>query len=283
MIKIEIIGPNGENLLNGSLMERVKKLGLPAVGLAGGMVLSFFLASSLVTDRTDKPVELVQDRPTDTYQVGTDYSLPVQGRETASGSEAVVGKMDPGTYFREEPGMKYGAETTQADKSGSDHKKLFGNLVSATHSKDLGARGVVPKKNDGVSSLQAQAMDPMLDERIHAAQEWLTAGKNDGSFSIQLMSVRRSNLGGLKQYLAKANLGLEEDKLYAFPVAKDRLLLYYGRYASYNEAVQAIASLPVGVRSQKPFVLSGKDIQGKLAQLNRVASKKEGLVAALKP
>lgn len=281
MIKIEIIGPNGENLLSGTMMQKVKRLGLPTVGLVGGMILSFFLASSLVTDRTDSSVKLDQDKRGDTYKAGVDYSLPTINRDSTTGSSTVVAKQEQTAAPREDVVGK--SDAAQPGKVGAEPKRLYGNLVTEIHNKELVAKGPAANARKVDQEANARGADPMLDERIQAAREWLTAHNGDGSYSIQLMSVRRSSLGGLKEYLAKAKLGLVEEKLYAFPVDKDRLLLYYGRYSSYNEATQAIASLPASIRSQKPFVLSGKDIHGKLAHLNKVSGKKEGLVAALKP
>ncbi|MBF0414385.1 MAG: hypothetical protein HQL79_01290 [Magnetococcales bacterium] len=279
MIKIEIIGPNGENLLSGTMMQKVKRLGLPTVGLVGGMILSFFLASSLVTDRTDSSVKVAQDKHVDTFKAGVDYALPTMNRDGAAGASTGVAKLEQTTPYKDDVAAK-----SDTGKGAVEQKKMYGNLVTETHAKELVAKGAAAngKKIDQQANAR-DAVDPMLDERIQAAREWLTANNGDGSFSIQLMSVRRSSLGGLKEYLAKANLGLSEDKLYAFPFAKDRLLLYYGRYATYSEATQAIASLPASIRSQKPFVLSGKEIHGKLAHLNKTSGKKDGLVAALKP
>ncbi len=245
MIKIELIGPNGENLLRGTWAERVKRLGLPVAGLMGGMVLSFFLASSLVAHRGELAVNTAETSG-DQFRAGIDYALPA----VQSAGE----------------GVQNGVTTPVASPV------VVSAPASQTRTQVAGKS--LPK--------QVEVSDPMLDGRILAAQEWLGAHKKEW-FSIQLMSVQRSSLGELKDYLTRTSLTSVADKIMAFPVAQDRLLFYYGHYASYEEAMQAIATLPASVQTTKPYVLSGKNILGKVARLNKEFGKQVGLVAALKP
>ncbi|MBF0110296.1 MAG: hypothetical protein HQL76_14090 [Magnetococcales bacterium] len=269
MIKIEIVGPNGENLLRGPWSQRVKRLGLPVAGLLGGMVLSFYLASSLVRSGSEVSVAGAEK---EAVLAGVDDTLPVvrdiPEMEGTTGGESMVGA---------------GAYT-----SGGEPRNRNVAVISGGSSRDSGKGGVSlkgqdhAKRNNVVAGLALNS-DPLLEERIQAARAWLAANPGEGGFSIQLMSVLRSNLGGLSGYLSRANLGVSEDQLLAFPVGQDRILLYHGRYASHEEAVRALAMLPAAIRNSGPYVLSGKSIQGKLARLSKDASKPIGLVAALKP
>lgn len=269
MIKIEIIGPNGENLLGGTVAERVRKLGLPAVGLLGGMVLSFFLANSLVTSESDTQADASQEA-LKTFSAGVSYPLPTMQKPD---SEAVAVQapqpITPSNEFH-----------TLARFTGN--KTVIGPSNNSAPSKKQVAGLSPPKTSLNLVNPQAVDSDPLLDERIQAAKEWLAVSNNDAMYSVQLMSVHRSSLGGLKSYLSRSNISLSTDKLMAFPVDQERLLLFYGQYASREEANQAIASLPVNLRNTGPFVLTGKNIQGKLVHLTKDTGKQVGLVATLK-
>lgn len=288
MIRIEIIGQGGENLLSGTFMERLRKLGLPAVGLVGGMVLSFFLGSSLVSDRTPSPVTASLDAANGAEGAGVGYPLPDKG-EAGQKSAAVVAESGQGINPRSD--IQSGGKTAPSQGSQGGKKSTIvnspGDVVRTAamelHSRDKSLKTPYPKEEDtGVNSL-TQELDPLLAERIRESKDWLAANDGDKAFSIQLMSVHRLSLGGLNDYLAKAGVGLSPDKIFAFPAAKGRLLLFYGRYASYDEAVAAISSLPTSIRNTGPYVLSGKNISGKLARLNMGPGKQVGVVAALKP
>ncbi|HIJ84454.1 MAG: hypothetical protein HW380_422 [Magnetococcales bacterium] len=272
MIKIEIMGPNGENLLSGTLMEKVRRLGLPVVGLMGGMVLSFLLASSLVGSGTGVSVEATLDESPGTFRAGVDYSLPAMQEPTA------LAAMDEGR------GEIYPKVSTSEASQISGAKAVNKKPVASSGSESLAKSQTVTTTGvDSRQNSQNHFPDPLLEERVHAARDWLGANQGDGTFGIQLMSVQRASLGegGVKEYLA-LHKGLSADKVYAFLATQDRLLLYYGRYSSYDEAVQAMATLPASIRNTGPYVLSGRDIQGKLARLNKDPGKQVGLVAALK-
>ncbi|MEO5328431.1 MAG: hypothetical protein H7829_09315 [Magnetococcus sp. THC-1_WYH] len=273
MIKIEIIGPNGENLLGGTLSERIRRLGLPVLGLLGGMVLSFFLANSLVTSDNEIRADASQEVPK-TFQSGVSYPLPTEHVPSNAPNVAIITAQGP-------------YPTTPSDKSHTlaqftGNKKVTNSSANVTSPKGHAGASAPPKGGQYSASTQAFDSDPLLDERIQAAKTWLTANNNSAIYSVQLMSVHRSSLGGLKSFLSRSNLGLSADKLMAFPVDQDRLLLFYGQYATREEATQAIASLPASIRNTGPFVLTGKNIEGKLARLHKDTEPRGGLVAALK-
>ncbi|HAT50790.1 MAG: hypothetical protein HQL07_10130 [Nitrospirae bacterium] len=273
MIKIEIIGPNGENLLGGTLSERVRRLGLPVLGLLGGMVLSFFLANSLVTSDNEIHADASQE-VSKTFRSGVSYPLPTEPIPNSAPNVA--------TITAQIPHLTTPSAQSHTLTQFTGNKKVITLSSNMTPPKRDAATSAPSKGGQYSATSQALDSDPLLDERIQAAKTWLTAHNNSAIYSVQLMSVHRSSLGGLQSYLNRSDLGLSADKLMAFPVDQDRLLLFYGQYATREEANQAIASLPASIRNTGPFALSGKNIEGKLARLNKDTEPRGGLVAALK-
>lgn len=274
MIKIEIIGPNGENLLGGTLSERVRRLGLPVLGLLGGMVLSFFLANSLVTSDNELHADASQG-VSKTFQSGISYPLPTGHIPDSAPNVA--------TSTAQIPHVTTPSDQSRTFAQFTGNKKVINLSSRVPPPKGDAVESAPPKAGQYSASTQTLDSDPLLDERIQAAKRWLATNNNSAIYSVQLMSVHRSSLGGLKSYLNRSDLGLSADKLMAFPVDQDRLLLFYGQYTTREEANQAIASLPASIRNTGPFILTGKNIEGKLARLNKDTEQRGGLVAALKP
>lgn len=112
--------------------------------------------------------------------------------------------------------------------------------------------------------------DPLLEARIRAGKKWLSKSGAE-AFTVQVMTVSRESLGDLRRYLTRPDVGISPDNVFIFPLAGERLLMYYGHFQSKDKALSSVSALPEHIRQTKPYVLSVNSVQEKIIRLSKIS------------
>ncbi|MBI4291482.1 MAG: hypothetical protein HY661_08395, partial [Betaproteobacteria bacterium] len=95
----------------------------------------------------------------------------------------------------------------------------------------------------------------VVGERFAATQAWLTSVPA-GHYSIQLMTVKASELAQMENFLLRASKVLPPEEFHVYSVKIDGVQNYraaYGLYPSVAETLAAMRELPPMLKIHKPY------------------------------
>ena len=112
-----------------------------------------------------------------------------------------------------------------------------------------------PATTEHEGSAAAFGKYKLVQARFDSTQEWLkTAPENN--YSIQLITVKSTDLAKLESFLAKASRQIAQDDFYVYSVKIDgqqHFRAAYGLFPSSSAASGAIKDLPANFQSQNPY------------------------------
>ncbi len=117
--------------------------------------------------------------------------------------------------------------------------------VDVAHDEPIAAHS---KSGDSTGSL--------VKSRIEQSHTWL-AKQDPQRFSIQVLLARADVTEGLERFFSQKDVRNEIDRLHVVQsTVKDKpmLIVFYGDYATYDEANRALRALPQGLSRYKPYL-----------------------------
>ncbi|UCV22170.1 ExeA family protein [Ferribacterium limneticum] len=96
---------------------------------------------------------------------------------------------------------------------------------------------------------------PLTRQHFGQYDQWIEDAPNNHYF-IQLLATDASQTGQIEGFLARANTVLDPSQIRAYRSSlsgRDRVGVIFGDYASREEAVEAMQSLPESIKAAQPF------------------------------
>ncbi len=96
---------------------------------------------------------------------------------------------------------------------------------------------------------------PLTRHHMAAHEEWISQAPRNHYF-IQLLATDASNTGEIEGFLARATAALDPDNIRAYRSSlsgRDRVGVIFGDFASREEAVVAMQTLPESIKAAQPF------------------------------
>jgi MSHA biogenesis protein MshM len=113
--------------------------------------------------------------------------------------------------------------------------------------------------------MPASAQSDVLDQRLLVTDEWL-AQQNGASYSIQLLGSNDPEL--LREYFKTIAKYLEIEKVYVYRTTANRrpsLTVLYGTFATREEVMRALRSLPDELKLNRPYYRTLQGIRSEIA------------------
>ena len=112
---------------------------------------------------------------------------------------------------------------------------------------------------------QATAPSDVLEQRLLATDLWL-GEENGGSYSIQLLGTNDPEL--LREYFRTIAKYIDIDKVYVYRTTANRqpsLTVLYGTFATRNEVIRTLQSLPDELKLNRPYYRTIEGIRSEIA------------------
>lgn len=96
----------------------------------------------------------------------------------------------------------------------------------------------------------------LVESRMAQSQGWLAA-RDPEHFSIQVLLARADATEGLERFFGQKDVLNEIDRLFVVQSTvkhKPMLIVFYGDYATYDEANRALQALPEGMSRYRPYL-----------------------------
>jgi len=238
-------------------VQRHKKV----VALGGGALLLLFVLLLFWPHGSRTPGEASPPVPVVT---APEVEHPVVGQESGEAGKTVVEK-------KKEAGaasapILAGKETTSLEENapaqGARKKTLIRPLIVAEkHKRAVGVRGQNGPAVGKEGKKEGDAGEDLYQERLRASASWL-AGAYRGEYTIQLMMLTSAGAAeNVKKLFLQDGYKNIIDKLYILrkQTSPPTLFVFYGTFASMDDARQARNQMPIFLRKHHPYALSIAD------------------------
>ena len=116
------------------------------------------------------------------------------------------------------------------------------------------APAAAPTDRPAARSGNSAGLGPLTAERLQASEVWLRKTPGHHYF-IQLLNIEASAAHEVEAFLATHSNGLDSQQLRVYRSSlsgQDRIGVIYGDFATRNEAIEAIGTLPAALRMTQP-------------------------------